>query len=261
MVQITKTLSSLFIIYLLTFISISSAQPREKILVGVAHFPPFIVNENGKVGGLAMDMIKLMNAQQSKYEFIALPTLSNTRHKIFDLGRYDMSMFDSLDWGWEGREVDASDIYLEGGEVYITQAIPGRTQAYFDDFKGKSLVGIEGYHYAFANFNSDPDFLSTRFNMKLTRSNLGSIEMILAGNRGDIAVVTKSYLGLYLNNHPAAKDKLLISSHFDQRYQHRIILRRGISLTITEVNALLSALKNSGKLAPLWAKINIQKND
>lgn len=234
----------------------STAHAREKILVGVAHFPPFIINEGETVGGLAMDMLELMNAEQSDYEFIALPTLSTTRHKVFDLGRYDMSMFDSLDWGWEGRYVDASDVYLEGGEIYISQAKPGKGQDYFDSFENKRMVGMEGYHYGFAGFNSDPDYLIENFNMELTRSNAGSIKLILAGNRGDIAVVTKSYLERYLKDHPQDREKLLVSTKFDQKYQHRIILRRDIKLTIGEINHLLTTLKSSGKLDALWSEIN-----
>lgn len=255
MMQFTKRLFPLLFLFII--LPTPTVHSREQVLVGVAHFPPFIVNEGGVVGGLAMDMLELMNAQQSKYEFVALPTLSTTRHKIFDMGRYDMSMFDHLDWGWKGRDVDASDIYLHGGEIYITQAEPGRGQEYFDSFKNKRMVGIEGYHYGFAGFNSDPAFLIKNFNMELTRSNAGSIQMILAGNRGDIAVVTKSYLAMYLNDHPEDRKKLLLSSKFDQVYKHRIILRRNINLTIQEVNELLKTLKSNGKLQALWEKIDL----
>lgn len=247
-----------FLPLLLGYMTLSalSAHSREKVLVGVAHFPPFIINKDGVVGGLAMDMLELMNAHQSQYEFVALPTLSNTRHKIFDLGRYDMSMFDNLDWGWEGRDVDASDVYLRGGELYITKAAPGKGQDYFNSFQNKKLVGIDGYHYGFANFNSDPEYLAQHFNMELTRSNAGSIQMILTG-RGDMAVVTKSFLAMYLDEHPEDKTKLLLSSKFDQIYQHRIILRRHINLKIGEINTWLKELKNNGKLDALWAKINL----
>ena len=233
------------------------AYSREKILVGVAHFPPFIVNDGSSVGGLAMDMLDLMNSNQSKYEFVAFPTLPTTRHQIFDLSRYDMSMFDNLDWGWQGRDVDASDIYLHGGEIYITRIAPGKTQSYFDDLKNKKLVGVEGYHYGFADFISDPAYLTKTFNIELTRSNAGSIQMILAG-RGDIAVVTKSYLAMYLNDNPSARDQLLTSTKFDQSYQHRIILRRNIQLTISEINELLATLKSNGKLDVLWSKIRLR---
>ena len=257
MMHFKTQLSTLHLLLICIISLATSAHSREKILVGVAHFPPFIVNDGNSVGGLALDMLDLMNAQQSKYEFVAFPTLPTTRHQIFDLGRYDMSIFDHLEWGWEARNVDASDIYLLGGEIYITQMEPGKTQAYFDDFTNKKMVGIEGYHYGFAGYNSDPNYLNKHFNMELTRNNAGSIQMILAG-RGDIAVVTKSFLAMYLNDNPSAREKLLTSTKLDQIYQHRIILRRNIGLTISEINDLLATLKNKGKLDALWAKINLK---
>lgn len=146
---------------------------------------------------------------------------------------------------------------MRGGEIYIAPAEPGKGQEYFDNFKNKRIVGIKGYHYGFANFNSDPEYLIKNFNMELTPSNAGSIKMILAGNRGDIAVVTRSYLAMYLNEHPSDRDKLLLSTKLDQVYQHRIILRRNIQITIGEINGLLTALKNNGKLDVLWDKINL----
>lgn len=251
---------SITLILIMLFL-VNSTHAREKVIVGVAHFPPFIINENGHVGGLVKDMLALMNTEQSDYEFVALPTLANTRHQIFDLGRYDMSMFDNLAWGWDGRAVDASEIYLRGGEIYITQALPGRGQEYFDDFKDKTMIGIEGYHYAFAGFNADPEYLKKHFNMELTRSNLGSIQMILSGSRGDIAVVTRSFLAQYLNDHPEDREKLLLSRKYDQKYEHRIILRKNIKPDIEEINALLANLKSSGKLDNLWETINLDSLD
>lgn len=260
MALLQKQLLSLlptFIFILSMLFQAPLSHARDKVIVGVAHFPPFIINENGDVGGLVKDMLALMNAEQSEYEFVALPTLANTRHKIFDLGRYDMSMFDNLDWGWEGRAVDASDIYLRGGEIYITQALPDRGQDYFDDFTDKKMVGIEGYHYAFAGFNAEPEYLEKHFNMELTRSNLGSIQMILSGTRGDIAVVTRSFLAQYLNDNPEDREKLLLSNKYDQKYEHRIILRKNIKPTIEEINTLLATLKQNGKLDNLWKTINL----
>jgi polar amino acid transport system substrate-binding protein len=243
----------------LLFLSLAAthSHSREQVRVGVAHFPPFIINTDGIVGGLAADMLALMNAEQLHYEFVAVPTLADTRHEIFKLGRYDMSMFDSLAWGWEGFDVDASEVYLRGGEIYIALAKPGRDQSYFDNLLDKKMIGIKGYHYAFAGFNSDPEYLAKTYQMSLSRSNQGSIQMLLSGMRGDIAVITRSFLAIHLQQNPQDKEKLLLSDKMDQTYEHRIILRRNISPTIDEINKLLSQLKRSGQLDALWKQIQI----
>jgi len=229
---------------------------KEVIKVGLAHFPPCIETHGAQVSGLAAQMLELMNQHQDKYQFQAIPTLPATRHEIFNLGRYDMSMFDSLAWGWQELDVDASDVYLRGGEVYIARSEPGRDESYFGDFKDKSIIGIKGYHYKFAGFESDEKFLQQTFNMQLTKSNLGSIKMLLSGNRGDIAVVSISFLAKYLKDNPDDRSKLLVSKKLDQTYQHSIILRRGIKPGIEEINAILKELNESGKLAALWQAID-----
>jgi ABC-type amino acid transport substrate-binding protein len=81
--------------------------------------------------------------------------------------------------------------------------------------------------------------------------------MLLSGTRGDIAVITRSFLAIHLQQNPQDKEKLLLSDKMDQTYEHRIILRRNISPTIDEINKLLSQLKRSGQLDALWKQIQI----
>jgi len=228
---------------------------QKSVLVGLAHFPPFVEAREQKIGGLAADMLKLMNQHQDKYDFQGVPTLAKTRHKIFGLGRYDMSMFDNLAWGWSGYNVDSSEVFLRGGEVYIAKAEPGRDESYFMDFKNKTMIGITGYHYKFADFKSDEAYLTSNFNMQLTKSNTGSITMLLSGERGDIAVVSKSFLAQYFNKHPQARQQILVSKKIDQAYNHSIIIRKGISPSIDEINQILKELNQNGKLPALWRQI------
>jgi len=244
------------LVFCLLFILVPQSFAKEIIRVGVAHFPPFIETRGNEVGGLAAQMLELMNQHQEKYLFQAFPTLPTTRHEIFKLGRYDMSMFDNLSWGWKGLDVDASDVYLQGGEVYIARVEPGRDESYFKSLESKTLIGIQGYHYQFADFNADEVFLKQEFNMQLTKSNIGSIQMLLSGQRGDIAVVTMSFLAKYLKENPQDRAKILVSRKLDQTYLHSIILRRGMQPNIGEINTILTELTESGQLPKLWQTID-----
>jgi len=117
------------------------------------------------------------------------------------------------------------------------------------------MIGITGYHYKFADFNSDEAYLTSNFNMQLTKSNTGSITMLLSGERGDIAVVSKSFLAQYFNKHPQARQQVLVSKKIDQAYSHSIIIRKGISPSIDEINQILRELNQNGKLPALWRQI------
>ena len=56
-------------------------------------------------------------------------------------------------------DLTSSDPVLHSGDVYIALDKPGRTR-HFQAKRGRPLGGRECYHYRFANFNSDVDFLS-----------------------------------------------------------------------------------------------------
>ncbi len=228
---------------------------KEVVKVGLAHFPPYIEAREENISGLAIDMIKLMNLHQSDYEFIPVRTTAATRHREFSAGRHDMSLFDNLAWGWKDYDVEATNVYLTGCEVYIASAEPGRDQSFFTDFENKKMIGMLGYHYGFAGFNSDLEYLRTIYKMELTQSNWGSIKMVLAKNRGDIAVVTKAFLNQYLRTYPEHRSKLLISTKKDQEYRFVSVIRKGIRPTVTELNTLFSTLENNGSLPALWRTI------
>jgi polar amino acid transport system substrate-binding protein len=234
---------------------------REEIKVGLYHFPPFSITKGEQVGGLAIEMLAVMNARQDKFEFIPVATSPSTRHKVLSLGRCDISMFEELEWGWENYDVDITEPFLDGEEVYIALAKPGRDQSYFDSFDNKTMVGVKGYHYRFADFNSNQEYLQNTFNMQLTPSNLGSIKMVLQGERGDIAVVTRSFLRQYMNDHPEQKNLILISDKIDQTYHLSAVLRKGIALDIATLNGLLKTLNEDGSFAPLWETIRVNTGE
>jgi polar amino acid transport system substrate-binding protein len=205
------------------------ALAREVVRVGGYKFAPFVEMASAdKPAGLTLDMIKALNQFQNRFDFQFVLTSPARRYKDFEDGKFDLMFFESPDWGWRERKapVDASEVFLDGGEVYVAQARPGRGQGYFDDLATRRMVGILGYHYGFAGFEADPAALAKRFRVALVNDNAASIEMVLK-DRGDVAVVTDSYLKRYLRAHPDLEARLLVSDRYDQRYAHRVLLRQG----------------------------------
>lgn len=232
----------------------ASAEAAEVVRVGGYDFPPFVDPDGGsQPRGLTLDMIDALNKAQSTYEFRFVATSARRRYSDVVGGHVDLIFFESPDWEWaaKGLPVDFSNVFLQGGEVYIAPAKPGRGQDFFNDLKAKRLVGILGYHYGFANFVADPDILARDWGMKLVNNHRSSIEMVLA-DRMDVAVVTDAYLWSYLARNPAARDRLLISDRYDQRYNHRVLVRRGGPIDVDTVNRLLSGMDKDGTLVRLW---------
>ncbi len=232
------------------------ASAQQVVKVGGYDFPPFV---DKSVGGtsLTLDLIAALNAFQKKYIFVFVDTSSKRRFINFDEKKYDLIFFEAIDWGWQGKEVEASKVIMQGGAVYITRLDKNKDQRYFDDFKGKTIWGILGYHYGFANFNADSDFLKKTYNAHMTTSQDGLIEAAITG-RADISVVVREYLQVYLLKHPEAQKQILVSKKFDAVNAYTILVRKGISPDTAEINKLLTDMENAGILKALWGKYNLK---
>lgn len=222
---------------------------RERIPVGVYPFLPFF----GKSAGLAPDMLQAMNNFQNEYEFYLVLTSANRRYRDMANGSFNLLLFENIKWGWDSNSVDASKVYLHGdGEVYVARKSLGRGQDYFKTLDDKHILGVTGYHYGFANFEADSVLLGKKFRITYSPDNEVSLRNLLAG-RGDVAVITKSYLNNYLIKDPQAASMLLVSERFDQTYAHTVLVKKGSKPSVAEINQLLEGMRASGALKKLWA--------
>ncbi|WP_250656141.1 substrate-binding periplasmic protein [Alkalimarinus coralli] len=234
------------------------------IKVGGYEFPPFVNSKNTERSqGATLDLIESLNKIQNDYLFEFYPTSSKRRYMDFEAGRYDMIMFENIDWGWKDYPVEASKVFMTGGEVYIAYNRPERDQHFFDDIAGKRMVGILGYHYGFADFNADEEYLSEHFNILLSTDHLRNIRLILINRPelAEVAVVTRSFLGQYLNEFPEHKKALLVSDKFDQKYRHRILVRENAEITADEVNRLITELEADGTIDNLRQRYRLKHID
>ena len=233
----------------------TAAIATQTVKVGASAFSPYIEAVEGSKARI--ELIDLMNAFQDKYHFELVLTGPMRRFVDFDRGLYDVSCFDNLAWGWGERAVEATQVYLSGGEVYVALAKPGRDQSFFADLTDKRIIGMRGYHYGFAKFNADPDFLEQNFGMTLTYNNENTLRFLFL-NRGDVAVVTEAFLPSYFMRNPQHKNKVLISQKRDQDYMHTCIVRRGTHPNASELDQLLKAMEQKGVLKPFWKKYGVE---
>jgi ABC-type amino acid transport substrate-binding protein len=148
------------------------------------------------------------------------------------------------------------NLHIEDAEVYVARAQPGRNQGYFDEFKGKRLALYSGYHYGFADFNSDQQFLTERFDARLTYSHDSNLIMLMRG-RADIAVITHSYLRLYQDRYPELRSAFLVSQRVDQFYRHQALFRPQAPVTPERFAELLQALNRDGQLDRLLKRYHL----
>lgn len=240
------------------------AEERIKVNVGMYPFAPFVESSIGKnneqkTSGMTIDLIAALNQSQNTYYFEAIKIPPKRRYQFYKDGHYDVILYENKAWGWDGIDIDESKSYQKGGEVYVALNKPGRGQEYFDDFTGKRMMGILGFHYGFSGFNASEDHLMKHYYMHFSYDNLKNITLLLK-ERGDIAIITKAYLQRYLTNNPEHKSKLLISEKMDQEYQHAVLVRPGIRPSVDEINSMLETLYQSGVLTKLWKKYGIERS-
>ena len=230
-----------------------SAGASQRVAVGAYPFLPFV----GKSGGLTLDLVQAMNSFQSDYEFYLVDTSPNRRYRDLAEGTFHVIFFENIKWGWDPALVDASKVFLRGdGEVYVARSATGRGQDYFKSLDDKHILGVTGYHYAFADFETDSARLRQKFRITNSTDNEVSLRNLLAG-RGDVAVITQSYLKGYLLDNPQDASRLLVSERFDQTYAHTALVRRGGKPSVQEMDQLLEKMRAAGVLKKLWARYGL----
>lgn len=229
----------------------------QTIQVAAAHFPPYVVKpESAKASGLLLDMLAALNALQTDYRFVVRPTAIPRRFRDFQERRIDLAVFENPDWGWQGIPGARIDMGLEDAEIFVAKARPGRGQHYFGKLAGKRLALYNGYHYGFAGFNADPEFLQREFDAKLTYSHDSNLNMLLR-ERADIALVTRSYFNAYLERNRNQAGSFLASERLDQRYRHYALLRPGAPISAEQFSVLLDRLRAGGQLQQIFGRYGV----
>lgn len=234
---------------------------EQLVRVGAYHFPPYVSKpELSAPTGVLPELLGALNALRAGYRFDLVPTSVTRRYRDFQQARYDLILFESPDWGWQDTELSKLNLQITDAEVYVTRAAVGRDQHYFDSLKGKRMALYNGYHYGFAGFNADQDYLSKTFNAVLTYSHDSNLLMLLHG-RVDLSVVPRSYLRLYQQSNPQQSQQLLVSQRTDQVYHHHALLRPGSPLPAQTLSQLLERLRESGELAQLLQRYHLQSSE
>ncbi|MDU8455216.1 MULTISPECIES: substrate-binding periplasmic protein [Pseudomonas syringae group] len=240
------------------FMATSHVYAAQVVRVAAVHFPPYMVRpEKGEDAGLLPKLIDALNAEQDDYEFVMIPTSVPRRFRDFAEGRFDVAIFENPDWGWKDIAHETVDLGLEDAEVYVARRVEGRDQNYFDDLSDKRLALFSGYHYGFANFNTDQKYLSEHFNVTSTYSHDSNLLMVVR-NRADIAPVTRSYLIDFMARNKDEAAQLMVSERVDQIYRQYALLRPNGNIDVPHFKALLEKLRADGELETIFQPLHIK---
>ncbi|WP_252274102.1 transporter substrate-binding domain-containing protein [Pseudomonas subflava] len=242
---------------LLLAMLVGSEASAGEVLIAAVHFPPYVIKpEEDPHRGLLGDLVKSLNQVQSRHRFALRATSLNRRFEDFRKARIHVAIFENPDWNWQGVAGTRVELGLEDSEVLVARRERGRDQHYFDNLKDKRLALFNGYHYGFADFNSDPQWLEAHFNPVITYSHESNLKLLLRG-RADVALITRSWLGARMREQPQLREELLISAKEDQRYRHYAILSPKAPISADEFRAAMEQLRQNGELQRIFAPYGI----
>lgn len=227
--------------------------------VGGAYFPPYVYKSDQAASrGLLPQLISALNQSQDEFRFVIVPTSIPRRFLDFEDGRIDLALFENPAWsGWSTIPHRAVDMGLEDAEVFVARVEAGRDEHYFERLEGKRLALFNGYHYAFADFNTNPDYLNKTYNAAITYSHDSNVLMVMR-RRADIALVTRSYISSFLERYRQYAGQLLVSERVDQVYVHYALLRPEAPISAEQFSGLLERLREDGALERIFGPRHIR---
>lgn len=247
-----------FLLFFLIIGGVIRAEPPV-IPVGGYRFEPFVkIDAEGKASGLTLDLLQALNESQNDYRFVFVPTTAPGRYEDFQKGLFDVMFFENRDWGWKRYPVKSSRTFLEGGEVYIARNLLGRDQDFFASLKGKNIVGIQGYHYGFADFEELKEGAFKGFQIHLVQDSDQLLKDVLEG-KADVGVITSSDLKNRISKQPELEKSLLVSKRYDQVYRHQAIVPENEVIGSETIDSLMEGLKESGRLQKLWEQYGLEE--
>lgn len=225
---IKQYIAALILFIFTGFIEISAQQNTTSpiaIRVGLYPYTPFTeFDDQGNAQGMVSELISILNDTQTEFVFIPTPVSPKRRYEFYKMHQVDAFFYESLLWGWSDIDILSSIPYQQSGERYIALAQADRDQRFFNDLSQHHIVGVLGYHYGFAGFNSDEAFLRRNFQITLTWDESNMLELLEQKN-GDIAVINETHWVQLQKQQPEFTAKFLISDQYDQQYTQSILMR------------------------------------
>jgi ABC-type amino acid transport substrate-binding protein len=226
-----------------------------EVIVGSGRRPPFL-SEAG-VTGAGPEILQVLNTIQHQFNFVLKNIPTKRRQQAIDEGWIDVMMWDNPVWGWQNHSIETSAVLLDSKDIFIARN-QGNSQTIFDNLSIHKLALVYGYHYKFAEFKTDANELSERFNVTFVRTEEAAIKMLLAG-RVDITVISETSLNWFLLRFPSYREKVYISKRVDTHYQRYFLVPPSAPIHVEELNQLLALADYQGLLLPIYKRYGLLK--
>ncbi|NMP78379.1 ABC transporter substrate-binding protein [Pseudoalteromonas arctica] len=252
----------LFLLFvLLTFTKPSLSKTVDiDVLVEDGYFP-IIINAQKKQG-FAPEFIKILNGAQQEFNFV-LNSLPVKRLALsVEKNNFDVLFLMALQWiPLSAQEnIEKTEFYtITKNELYTLKENTNE-QAYFDDITSLTKVGVLGYSYQFAGFNTDAEFLSEEHQVSLTIDEFNVVKMLLL-KRAEVGVLNNIAYQYFKNQNTFNMDLLYKSNVPDAVYKtHFLVNSKSNKITSNKMDEILSLPTAQIQLQKLLDKYGVSSN-
>ncbi|HAI33109.1 MAG: hypothetical protein CMO07_13715 [Thalassospira sp.] len=243
---------------LATLFAVTAAKAHQRIPVKVGAYEYGVVYfyDDGKPQGMVLHLIRLLNDLQDEYVFELAETSSRRRYQAVTSGEVDLVLLESAQWEWRNLDVQFSKSIVQEKDLYLTLAGPDNTDALLSDVTNYPILCVLGFHYGFADFNADPEYLRQNFDVLLRYNEQEVLDGLLAGE-APIGIVSAGFLAARFVDYPSLRESLVISDQPDAVHDLVAVLSAGSSIPLERFNQLIAKLQSTGEVERLWQQLHI----
>ncbi|WP_162181419.1 transporter substrate-binding domain-containing protein [Thalassospira australica] len=233
----------------------AKAQGAVTVKVGAYEYGVVYYYEDGKPGGIVPVLIQRLNDLQDDYKFELVETSSRRRYQDVTDATVDLILLESERWDWGDFDVTFSDPIVTESDLYVALDTHPDVPRLFANVTDSQMLCVLGFHYGFAQYNADPQYLRDNFDVLLRYNEKEVLEGVLA-REAPIGIVSVGFLASEYAKHPGLQSRLAIADAPDATYDLVSVLGKDAPIALDQYNDLIGQLHETGEIARLWQQLH-----
>ena len=225
------------------------------VRVGGYPFEPFVADGHG----ITAQFLELLNKSQEDIHFELVSIPSQRRYELMRREVIDAVFFEMPVWGWQDyeAEIEVSTPIMRGTEIYVARREEGGEEAMFKLSPERKVAVTLGYHYAFADFSADQNYIRSKVDAVFAEKVSQTLRYLRSG-AVDLAVMSDIFLLSQYQKTPQLKAELAIGPVPDHNYSLPVIVHRNAPVSARQIDALVTQLRQSGELEQFFEQFGIE---
>ncbi|MDO6762923.1 transporter substrate-binding domain-containing protein [Agarivorans sp. 1_MG-2023] len=227
------------------------AAPIE-IKVGGYDFPPYVSHNvsTNRYSGVSLDILRALNHLQDKFTFRFVSTSRHNRHAAFTRKRFDLILFENLEWGWQSLNVQQSLPLVLDKNLLLTHQ---------QNVSGQDQLFAPGHNYTVVLFDAayQSQHLSDEGFAVNSCSHVMNCIKLVVKRRADFTMVNESFYLPLTRQKPSLLQSLKSIAHFSPVHSLHALQRADSSLSVEQLNFFFKQLSLSGELQAILSQYDL----